>query len=135
MPALVADQDGRGTRDKSTAEPPLSRDWALEASRGPQLTRSGQLRSRVFPRIRVRWPPRSRWKKLDGDRDKPGLVLAQFSQQQETNNQFACISRGTVRVYKICENLWESRNRAGVAQWLEHWSCKPGVVSSILTVG
>lgn len=25
--------------------------------------------------------------------------------------------------------------RASIAQWLEHWSCKPGVVSSILTGG
>ena len=24
---------------------------------------------------------------------------------------------------------------ASIAQWLEHWSCKPGVVSSILTGG
>ena len=24
---------------------------------------------------------------------------------------------------------------AFIAQWLEHWSCKPGVVSSILTEG
>ena len=26
-------------------------------------------------------------------------------------------------------------NTASIAQWLEHWSCKPGVVSSILTGG
>ena len=25
--------------------------------------------------------------------------------------------------------------QASIAQWLEHWSCKPGVVSSILTGG
>ena len=26
-------------------------------------------------------------------------------------------------------------SRASIAQWLEHWSCKPGVVSSNLTGG
>ena len=26
-------------------------------------------------------------------------------------------------------------HKAAIAQWLEHWSCKPGVVSSILTGG
>ena len=26
-------------------------------------------------------------------------------------------------------------DRASIAQWLEHWSCKPGVVSSFLTGG
>ena len=31
---------------------------------------------------------------------------------------------------------WQSHlASASIAQWLEHWSCKPGVVSSILTGG
>ena len=38
-------------------------------------------------------------------------------------------------VFVLCdywnlEGMW-----ASIAQWLEHWSCKPGVVSSILTGG
>ena len=30
---------------------------------------------------------------------------------------------------------WSQTTRASIAQWLEHWSCKPGVESSILSGG
>ena len=36
---------------------------------------------------------------------------------------------------KINETVSTAYRCASIAQWLEHWSCKPGVVSSILTGG
>ena len=37
--------------------------------------------------------------------------------------------------FVICNDWSRQAVWASIAQWLEHWSCKPGVVSSILTGG
>ena len=39
-----------------------------------------------------------------------------------------------MNMFKAC-NYKPNIISASIAQWLEHWSCKPGVVSSILTGG
>ena len=56
----------------------------------------------------------------------------------------SCADRKSVRIFRSPSNNWEcpsnvlllfARCRAFVAQWLEHWSCKPGVESSNLSEG
>ena len=44
-------------------------------------------------------------------------------------------SMGVSVVYKIYKTSDSILCTASVAQWLEHWSCKPGVASSILAGG
>ena len=55
------------------------------------------------------------------------IVLTWF----ELTNDMSCLY---FNIHIISRDI-PLRKCASIAQWLEHWSCKPGVVSSILTGG
>ena len=68
--------------------------------------------------------------------------LVQFNKDQE----FICLQRLYCHYKTVFFSLWiksafqnassyKQSSTASVAQWLEHWSCKPGVESSILSRG
>ena len=61
------------------------------------------------------------------------MILVTKSSEYYEDNQIIKISTLT-GLFKACKSDVQSRS-ASIAQWLEHWSRKPGVVSSILTGG
>ena len=45
----------------------------------------------------------------------------------------SCRPLGVVSMHLLGNSAEDTWRQGSIAQWLEHWSCKPGVASSILT--